>query len=289
MKLPTFSLTELFESLQPHPKLAPAGGPQGVRQPDPSPGNRGGHLLFASGSDDDGYGGYDDDAPYEDPPQSTRRSPGAQRGGSGGSGNGGSGGGGRQRSVQFQPEERYWTEYLRIALPIIGLLLMIGLFWYWASQLTGDDNGGDEPVATETPGETEMITPASTPAPTEQVITQPTPPPAEAPPSTPDQEVAPEEAPVEEPVDADPAEEEPAADTGGFAIDDPVVINDDGVNMRDSATTEGSTVVNTLNSGDVLTILSGPVEADGYVWWEVIVETTNETGFVAEDFFDPAE
>ena len=31
-----------------------------------------------------------------------------------------------ERTVSYQPEERYWTDYLRIALPVFGLLLLIG-------------------------------------------------------------------------------------------------------------------------------------------------------------------
>jgi hypothetical protein len=244
-------------------------------------------MLFASGSGGDDYGDYDDDQPYDDQPapQSTRRSPGAQRGGgTGGSGNGGSGGGGgRQRSVQFQPEERYWTEYLRIALPIIGLLLMIGLFWYWASQLTDDGNGGNEPISTQTPGTVEVITPpASTPEPTqEQVVAPPTEEVAETPDSTPDEAVTPEE---ETPEDAG---------AGEFAAGDFVVVAEGGVNMRSEPTTEGE-LVSELAGGEVLEIQSGPEEADGYQWYEVIVEETGDLGWVAaastegEPFIEPA-
>jgi len=290
VKLPNFSITDLFESRQPQWVLAPATGAGARANGSHARPDRGGAMMFASGSDDDGYGGYDDDVPYEDPPQSTRRSPGARRGDSGGSGDGGSGGGGRRRSVQFQPEERYWTEYLRIALPIVGLLLMIGLFWFWASQLAGGGNDGDDPEPTNAVGAVDVITPPpSTPQPTQPPVDQPTQPPAEAPASTPaDQAPVDDGAAEEVPVDDGAVEEEPAAETGGFAIGDSVLINDDGVNMRDAATTVDSTVIDTLDANAVLTIQSGPIEADGYVWWEVLVEETNEIGFVAEDFFDPS-
>ena len=287
MKLPNLSLNELFRSTKPQLAFAGAGAASSSDKRRLVRSGRGGTMLFASGSDDDGYGGYDDDEPsYDDPPQNTRRAPGAQRGGSGGSGNGGgSGSGGRQRSVQFQPEERYWTEYLRIALPIIGLLLMIGLFWYWASQLTDDDNGGGgEPFSTDTPGAVEMITPPSTPAPTEQAVVPPTAPPAEEPVSTPDDEAPP---PEEEPADPDPAEEEPAADGDGFAINDSAIVSEDGLNMRDDATTGGN-IVTTLDADTVLTIQDGPVEADEYFWYQVIVEETGEVGWVADEFIEPS-
>jgi hypothetical protein len=286
VKLPNLSLSDVFRSLQPRqPAFALAGSDATPGSTTSSGDNRGGTMMFASGSDDDGYGGYDDEQ-YEDTPQNTRRAPGAQRGGSGGSGSGGSGGGGRQRSVQFQPEERYWTEYLRIALPIIGLLLMIGLFWYWASQLTDDDNGGNEPISTQPAGTTEIITPESTPAPTEQPVVQPTDPPAETPTSVPDET---ESTPPDEETDAadDGETEDGTEGDGSFAVDDSVVITEDGVNMRDDATTAGN-IVTTLDAGEVLTIQDGPFEADGYVWWEVIVESTGEIGYVVDDFFEVA-
>ena len=46
---------------------------------------------------------------------------------------------GQERTVSYESEERYWTDYLRVALPVIGLLLMLALFWWWAQQFIGDD------------------------------------------------------------------------------------------------------------------------------------------------------
>ncbi|MGI8475915.1 MAG: hypothetical protein ACR2OO_06045, partial [Thermomicrobiales bacterium] len=42
---------------------------------------------------------------------------------------------GQEQSAGFQPDERSWIDYLRIALPVVGLLLMLGLFWYWANSI----------------------------------------------------------------------------------------------------------------------------------------------------------
>src|SRR5215217_5422907 len=67
---------------------------------------------------------------------------------------------GQERTVSYQPEERYWTDYLRIALPVVGLLLMLGLFWYWASAVIGNDDDNDR---TPTPIQSLVITATSAP------------------------------------------------------------------------------------------------------------------------------
>jgi hypothetical protein len=266
----------------PVPALATAGAGSSSTSPSRNQPRKGGVMLFASGGPTGpNDGGYDDDEVYYDEePQQTRRAPGASRGASPETGGQGSGaGGGRQRTIQYQPEERYWTEYLRIALPILGLILMIGLLWYWALQLTGDDNG-DDPTPTDPPGTTEVIAPESTPTvePTEEVIVPtPTTEPTEEVESTPEEE---EETPEET--------DDEGTGEGEIAIGSAVVVTEDGVNMRDDATTEGN-IVRALDAGEVLSIEDGPFEADGYVWWEVIVEETAETGFVVQDFLEPAE
>lgn len=262
----------------PHPLLANVLKP--LARPRFAVATPGGSMLFASGgSDDDRYDEYDVDTPYDDEADySSRRPAGAPRGG-GGSGSGG-GDGGRRRTVQFQPEERYWTEYLRIALPIIGLLLMIALFWFWASQLA-NDNGADDPVATQSPGATELVTPDSTPEPTEEpVIGLPTEEPATATTEPPIDEPTPTPTEDEEPT------EEPEAPAGEFQPNQSVVTTD-ALRLRTDASTS-SDILATLDAGTVLTIQDGPFEADEFTWWEVVVEETGQVGFVAQDFIEPA-
>lgn len=277
MKLPDISLFKGWPTLQ--PEVAVAGVPARETPRTGRPNPLAGVMLFASsggGNDDDGY---DDDLVYDEPvEQPTRRSPGAQRkagASSGGGGKGGSGGG-RPRSVQYQPEERYWTEYLRIALPILGLLLMIGLLWFWALQLMDDDEpGGDQPVVTEPAATENVVVPDSSPTtePTDDVIAPPTAQP------TPTEEASTPEAPVEE----------PPADTGGgeISIDAIVSVTEDGVNMRSEATTS-SDVVQQLNTGDTYTIADGPVEADDYTWWLLVDDESSVAGWVVQEFLEVA-
>ena len=282
MKMLFDTIANFFRSLQPlEPAIAGAGASRAAT-PQNRYGNKVTGMMFASGSGSGDGGGddYDDfaDEDYVEPAQETRRNPGAPRSRAGGSGSGG-GGGGRQRTIDFQPEERYWTEYLRIALPIIGLLLMIGLFWYWAAQLTSDDKPND-PVGTQLPGTTEVITPPSTPLPTKPPVIQPT-----TPSNTPVAEAT--NASGDEGTTPSTDQTTPAGETGDYAEGDTVVVSDGPVNMRDDASTDGN-IVASLETDTELSIVSGPTKGGDYQWYEVVVQSEGDslgkTGWVAADF-----
>ncbi len=65
-----------------------------------------------------------------------------------------------------------------------------------------------------------------------------------------------------------------------------VYTNDEFVRLRSDASTSGE-VLEELASGEELTIVDGPVEADGYTWWQVTT-AQGTTGWVAVDFLSAA-
>jgi hypothetical protein len=177
--------------------------------------------------------------------------------------------------VSYQREdERYWTDYLRVALPIVGLLLLFGLLWFWLTSIIGDDNN-DQPTATPTQAVAVVVTaPASTATvPAAQGITptvetnQPTQ--AAGEPTTP-----PEENPTETPAEAPK-----------FAKGDTVVVNDDNVNIRADHSTDAESVEVVL-TGTELTITGSSRKGGDYTWWPVSDDATGVTGWIAEDFID---
>lgn len=177
--------------------------------------------------------------------------------------------------MSYQREdERYWTDYLRVALPIVGLLLLFGLLWFWLTSIIGDDNN-DKPTATPTQAVAVVVTAAASTAtvPSQQGITatfevvQPTQVPGEA--TTP-----PEENPTATP------EEAPK-----FAKGDTVVVNDDNVNIRAAHSTDAESV-EVVNNGDELTITGSSRKGGDYTWWPVSDDATGVTGWIAEDFID---
>ncbi|HVL25463.1 MAG TPA: SH3 domain-containing protein [Thermomicrobiales bacterium] len=274
MKLPNLSPLRLFAPAPPRPALAGAG--------------IGGNMMFASGTGSGGGDDFDypDDFDTQVPtPERRPRQARASRGGGGGESNG------RQRTVQFQPEERYWTDYLRIALPVVGLLLMIGLLWFWAQQIIDDDPNTTEPNPTEEIGLVTTITPEPTqqqavstpPAQTDQnQQAQPTQPAADTPAQNQqttggDNQTAAEETPA-------PTKE--AAAAGGIAVDTKVTVTEE-LNMRAEPVTTGD-LVTTLAAGTELDVIGGPEQGEDYTWWQV-VDPEGNSGWVVENFIEPVQ
>ena len=76
------------------------------------------------------------------------------------------------------------------------------------------------------------------------------------------------------------------APAGAIPVGSTVVTNDAQINLRDSPTISG-TIVATLDAGVTLVVISDPVEADGFTWYEVqSLDDPNLRGFMAGDFLD---
>lgn len=229
-----------------------------------------------------------DDPMYAQSPDTppSRSSSGAQRVPPPSTGSG-SGSGGGDRPPSYQSEERYWTDYLRIALPIAGLLLLLSVFWYWASSFIGGD---DNP--TETPVVAVNITPqiAATLTPTLADAVQLTPqlPTATAAAAQPTQ--APVE-PTQAPAQPTQATEPTQPTSGAFAEGDLVIVNDNDVNMRAEPSTAAD-IVDTLSLGAELRVLSGTptdfTDSDGtvYTYWNVSDDALGVSGWVVGQFLE---
>jgi hypothetical protein len=68
-----------------------------------------------------------------------------------------------------------------------------------------------------------------------------------------------------------------------FGLGEMVVINGDGLNLRDAPTVAGG-VVAQLAAGTEVTIAGGPVAADGYIWYQIGLAGTDGDGWVAGEF-----
>jgi hypothetical protein len=202
---------------------------------------------------------------------------------------------GQERIVSYQPEERYWTDYLRIALPTIGLLILLGLFWWWAKELIGDDDDQpptpspavavvDEVNATPPPVAPTATSAALTPeagAPTATAVpaqTEPTP-------TTPEDAEEPPAADDAADAGTDAADAEPLLTT--YEVGAQVVTTED-VNMR-TEPIEGEVVV-VVDANTPLVVTGEFFNAPGGErdWWPVRNEETGQEGFIREDFLEEA-
>lgn len=231
----------------------------------------------------------------------------------GGPPTGGSGGGGIPRMPRGGGNpgprpERYWTDYLRIALPVIGLILMLSVFIFWVGSIIDGNNddadvtptgavaleqtlapsdGAAQPSATVAatqslaPSNAEGANQSPSGAASADGRTEPTTEP------TAEESTAPVDQSSDEP-GSDEQATEPPADGATFAEGDSVVTNDS-VNLRNEASSAGGddTIVEVLAADTPLTIVSGP-ENDGDNDWYEVKTDEGATGFVAADYIEVA-
>jgi hypothetical protein len=169
---------------------------------------------------------------------------------------------------------------------VVGLLLLLGLFWYWASSLIGDDD--ENPSATPSQAAIVVTQAAPTETPTEEAAITP----EETTQAGGGNEDTGDTGDTGAGTDAEattPPEDENTAGggatDGAFAEGDIVTVTDNDVNLRADPSTSGD-VVETMTQGTELRITGASEEADEYTWWPVEDEATGNVGWVVEDFIE---
>lgn len=187
------------------------------------------------------------------------------------------------RDYNYYPEERYWTDYLRIAAPILGVILMVLLFWLWISSFLGDDDNDNGDLAGGGTTPATLATVLDTPAPGTTVTPDN---------STPGTIVLPGETPGADGTTGEtppPGDEPPA--TGGAITEGSTVqvvnTGGTGVNVRSEASTD-SEIISVFLDGTVLTVTGPSVAAEDFVWWPVQAEDGVQ-GYVVEEYLAVTE
>ena len=195
--------------------------------------------------------------------------------------------------MSLQPEERYWTDYLRIALPVAALLLMLGLFWYWAAALIGGGSA-DEPTASARSPGGDVVVEGTPPPPTATAVLTPIaptpgPPPTATVPAAPASNPTPTPQPTPAPpVQADPAAPCPVATDYAPGT---TVVTTDNVNLRQGPTTASQIVVE-LRAGTQVQVTGSAAPSSETIsacrWWPTTNPATGQSGYVREDFVQAA-
>jgi hypothetical protein len=197
--------------------------------------------------------------------------------------------------VSYPPEDRYWTDYLRVALPVAGLLLMLAVFWVWASNFIDGDSSDDEPLATATSAVVvDVINPptATVTATTAVDLTDSQTPEAPGDGSDPadESDQAGDGATEPTPPDGgDPPDDSAAA----FALGAIVVTNDGDLNLRSSASAASAdNIVATGIAEGVEFEITGVPETDenGDLWYPVANTTDpDQVGYLFGAYLSPTE
>lgn len=193
--------------------------------------------------------------------------------------------GGDDRDFNYYEEERYWTDYLRIAAPILGVIVLVILLWFWIANFLGDDDGDDDTAGQGTATEVNIPTEAATGAETAGENGSTASPPADATPPTQPPTGGPTATPG-------PGETEPEDGNGGVAIylgATVEVVNTDGagVNVRSEASTE-SEVLTVFLDGTQVEVIGGPFEAEDFVWWQITGNEV-ESGWIVDTYLAVVE
>ena len=75
---------------------------------------------------------------------------------------------------------------------------------------------------------------------------------------------------------------DPPPPAPGIAVGDTVVVDTDALNLRSTASTNG-TIIAVMPNGTTLTVVGGPTTASGYTWWRV-QNATYGPGWCVEDY-----
>ncbi|MEX1158920.1 MAG: SH3 domain-containing protein [Thermomicrobiales bacterium] len=185
---------------------------------------------------------------------------------------------GRERQLDYYTEERYWTDYVRIGLPILGVILILLVALLWIIPFFGGDDDDDDALGASGTATTTIpvIGPDATPTAQAGSTTTPrimlTSQPGATTPAGTDGEPTETTAPVEPPPDGDifNGATVAVANTGGT-----------GVNMRASPSVDGEIVTVVLDGTEFLTTGEAE-EADGFLWWPV--EGEAGAGYIVADY-----